>query len=319
MDGVVGTDFRHAVEFSRSGCAPSRSSNLSRGNSLNVTRLVSRCQTRRLGAAPPASTTVDRGLTRVRGDGSRSRSAFPPAFGAWNTLGGRRRRSQIRFLPSPDRGPAAALTCVGGAVCRIGASVNRITRADPVDLGQCDLVRAPGGPAAAPDAGLPASGPCRAAARRTPPAMSPPPASTGGLMLATPADDPPRWPTSDPMLSRAPTSRSGRSRRRAPASVQSDTRACPACQPYNLALLGPVGRPPSSGSSRTVRTGSTGPPETLQPVACRARPTPRTGERRRPLSRSAAPGGACRRRGRAPPAGPAACRSPGPAAVRRPV
>ena len=71
--GLLALTFGTLLSSQGADAHRSKSLDLSRGNSLNVTRLASRCQTRRF-AAPPAPTPQTRDLSRAsrRGRGSPS-------------------------------------------------------------------------------------------------------------------------------------------------------------------------------------------------------------------------------------------------------
>jgi hypothetical protein len=72
--GLLALTFGTLLSSQGADAHRSKSLDLSRGNSLNVTRLVSRCQTRRL-AAPPAPNPLDHGANRGSGGaGGPSRS-----------------------------------------------------------------------------------------------------------------------------------------------------------------------------------------------------------------------------------------------------
>jgi len=80
--GLLALTFGTLLSSQGAGAHRSKPFDLSRGNSLNVTRLVSRCQTRRL-AAPPAPIPLAHGVNRdPKGLGARPARWDPPALGA---------------------------------------------------------------------------------------------------------------------------------------------------------------------------------------------------------------------------------------------
>jgi len=195
--GFVGTDFRHAVEFSRSGRAP-----------IEASRPVSGQLAKRYAAGfavsnpevPPPHPCRPRCRPWSGGVGPLRLGGGPPAFGAWTTLGGRRggvksasRAARTRSGDSSD--------IRQGRQERVPASRHTVLLSG----------RTPGPETSDPRAGtgrdVPAPADLPADADHVPiwsrlalTAVSPPLSATTGLMLVTPAGCPPQRPTPDPML-----------------------------------------------------------------------------------------------------------------------
>ena len=159
---------------------------------LNVTRLASLCQTRRFGRTTrtsllAAESAVSEGWEPVP-------SGDQPAFGAWNTVGGRWRWSQIHCRRSP--GPRSGALVDSRRRWRSSPPAGRRWSTDP---GETDLdgrisrvLSGPGRPAPTLRPSRPSAWTGRAAGDTSSRRLS------GGLMLVTTAVDPPRRPTSDP-------------------------------------------------------------------------------------------------------------------------
>ena len=121
-------------------------------------------------------------------------SGDQPAFGAWNTVGGRWRWSQIHCRRSP--GPPSGALVDSRRRWRSSPPAGRRWSTDPGETGLdgriSHVLSGPGRPAPTLRPSRPSTRTGRAAGDRCSRRLS------GGLMLVTTAVDPPRRPTSDP-------------------------------------------------------------------------------------------------------------------------